>query len=69
MKELKIEENFKTKELLEYNWFYRGAYIIASVVFNIILFPAMMLVMFFKHDYFRNLLKESTKERILASDV
>lgn len=65
MQEIKEEENLRTKDVIEYNWFYRGTYIAASIVFNIVLFPLMMTVMFFRHDYFKQLLKTSTRERIL----
>lgn len=68
LKELAIEENVDKKKTIEYNIFYRITFVTFAIIWNIILFPFMMIVMFFQADEFKQLLKESARKRILASD-
>ena len=70
MKELKeefIKANLNIKKITDYNWAYRTVYIIFAFMLNAILFAPMMIIMFFKHEEFKKVLKEGTRKRILAN--
>lgn len=67
MKEIKIEENLNIKNIINYSAIYTILYVFLAIIWNTVTFPAMLFVMFVKHEEFKEMLKESTRKRILEA--